>query len=69
MSTRRAYQPANTYPTLRAGGGRLRFHHTMCRTDGGPGVRPGVCRKCTQDSEHAYEVALTELDRRANRGR
>lgn len=67
--SRRSYQPMNTYPSTKLSGGGLRFHHTMCRVDGGPGVPHGVCRKCLMDTERAFEIGLRRLDRQANRGR
>lgn len=66
--SRRYYQPQNTYPSMRLGGGRLRFHHTGCFVDGGPGLPPGVCRKCAVDHDAAYEAAMRQLSRYAKGG-
>ncbi|MGC5584138.1 hypothetical protein ACPYOC_07305 [Ornithinimicrobium sp. W1665] len=47
------------------GPGGLRFHALGCIVDGGSGLPPGVCDKCTDDISSRYVSTLMRVDRKA----
>lgn len=59
------HQPPSTTSSQRNGPtGRLLFHAIGCQVDGGPGLSPGTCRKCSDDILAQYYRSLMRLDRR-----
>lgn len=46
--------------------GRPKWHAADCSADGGPGLPPGVCRRCAMDLPmRTYSELLGRLDRLA----
>lgn len=54
------YQPPHRYHGR--SGGKLKFHATGCRVDGGEGLPRGVCRKCVEGVLDDYWRGLKRLE-------
>lgn len=56
--------PIGFQPRSRSASGRLINHATGCWVNGGAGLRPGVCKKCKDDTADDAIRSLMRSDRK-----